>query len=68
MLLLWMGSVYVALFFYACGIHIRQHRFYQLHELFDKLAEEVGAYVDLLIERVTTLTGSLYSGRAHIRE
>ena len=25
MLLLWMGSVYVALFFYACGIHIRQY-------------------------------------------
>ncbi len=25
MLLLWMGSVYVALFFYVCGIHIRQY-------------------------------------------
>jgi starvation-inducible DNA-binding protein len=32
--------------------------FYQLHELFDELAEQVEGYVDLIAERATTLGGT----------
>lgn len=32
--------------------------FYQLHELFDEMATELEAYVDMVAERVTTLGGT----------
>jgi starvation-inducible DNA-binding protein len=37
--------------------NVKGMQFYQLHELFDKLAAEVEGYVDLLAERVTALGG-----------
>ena len=37
--------------------NVKGAQFYQLHELFDKLAEEVEDYVDLIAERVTALGG-----------
>ena len=38
--------------------NVRGAEFFQLHELFDKLADEVEEYVDLIAERVTTLGGT----------
>ena len=38
--------------------NVRGPEFFQLHELFDKLADEVEGYVDLIAERVTTLGGT----------
>jgi starvation-inducible DNA-binding protein len=37
--------------------NVKGMNFYQLHELFDKLAEGVEEYVDLVAERVTALGG-----------
>lgn len=37
--------------------NVKGRDFYQLHELFDKLAEAVEEYVDLLAERATALGG-----------
>ncbi len=37
--------------------NVKGAQFFQLHELFDKLAEEVEEYVDLIAERVTALGG-----------
>jgi starvation-inducible DNA-binding protein len=37
--------------------NVKGPNFYQLHLLFDTLAEEVEDYVDLIAERVTTLAG-----------
>jgi starvation-inducible DNA-binding protein len=38
--------------------NVRGAQFYPLHELFDKLAEELDGYVDLIAERATALGGS----------
>src|SRR5215470_14314494 len=38
--------------------NVRGSEFFQLHELFDKLADEVEEFVDLIAERVTTLGGT----------
>jgi starvation-inducible DNA-binding protein len=38
--------------------NVKGPQFFQLHELFDKLAEEVEGYVDLVAERATTLGGT----------
>jgi starvation-inducible DNA-binding protein len=38
--------------------NVKGKDFFQLHELFDKLAGEVEEYVDLVAERVTTLGGT----------
>jgi starvation-inducible DNA-binding protein len=38
--------------------NVKGPQFFQLHELFDKLAEEVEEYVDLIAERATTLGGT----------
>jgi starvation-inducible DNA-binding protein len=38
--------------------NVKGMHFFQLHELFDKLAEEVEEYVDLIAERATTLGGT----------
>jgi starvation-inducible DNA-binding protein len=37
--------------------NVKGPQFYQLHELFDKLAEEIEDHVDTLAERVTSLGG-----------
>ena len=37
--------------------NVKGPQFYQLHELFDKLAHELEEYVDLIAERVTALGG-----------
>ncbi len=37
--------------------NVKGAQFYQLHELFDKLAEEIESDVDLIAERVTALGG-----------
>jgi starvation-inducible DNA-binding protein len=37
--------------------NVKGAQFYALHELFDKLAEELEGYVDLIAERVTALGG-----------
>jgi starvation-inducible DNA-binding protein len=37
--------------------NIKGAQFFQLHELYDKLAEELEDYVDLIAERVTALGG-----------
>ncbi len=37
--------------------NVKGEQFYKLHELFDKLADELEDYVDLIAERVTTLGG-----------
>lgn len=37
--------------------NVKGAQFFQLHELFDKLAEELASYVDLIAERVTALGG-----------
>jgi starvation-inducible DNA-binding protein len=38
--------------------NVKGKDFYQLHELFDTLATEAEAYVDLVAERITTLGGT----------
>jgi len=38
--------------------NVKGAQFYQLHELFDKLAEEVEGFVDLIAERATALGGT----------
>jgi starvation-inducible DNA-binding protein len=38
--------------------NVKGPQFFQLHELFDKLAEGVEEYVDLIAERVTALGGT----------
>lgn len=38
--------------------NVKGPEFFQLHELFDKLAGEAEAYVDLIAERVTALGGT----------
>jgi starvation-inducible DNA-binding protein len=38
--------------------NVKGMHFIQLHELFDKLAEEIEEYVDLIAERATTLGGT----------
>ena len=38
--------------------NVKGTNFYQLHELFDELAEEVLGFVDLIAERVTQLGGT----------
>ncbi len=38
--------------------NVKGIQFYQLHELFDKLAEEVEEYIDLIAERATALGGT----------
>jgi starvation-inducible DNA-binding protein len=38
--------------------NVKGMHFFQLHELFDKLAEEVEEYIDLIAERVTALGGT----------
>ena len=38
--------------------NVKGMQFYQLHELFDKLAEEVEEYIDLIAERATALGGT----------
>jgi starvation-inducible DNA-binding protein len=38
--------------------NVKGMQFFQLHELFDKLAEEIEEYVDLIAERATTLGGT----------
>lgn len=38
--------------------NVKGSAFFQLHELFDRLAEEVEEYVDLIAERVTALGGT----------
>ena len=37
--------------------NVKGAQFYQLHKLFDKLADELEDFVDLIAERVTTLGG-----------
>ncbi len=37
--------------------NVKGTQFYQLHRLFDKLAEELEDFIDLIAERVTTLGG-----------
>jgi starvation-inducible DNA-binding protein len=37
--------------------NVKGAQFYSLHELFDKLAEEVEGYVDLIAERATAMGG-----------
>lgn len=37
--------------------NVKGAQFYSLHELFDKLAGELGGYVDLIAERATALGG-----------
>ncbi len=37
--------------------NVKGAQFFQLHELFDKLAEELAGYADLIAERVTALGG-----------
>jgi starvation-inducible DNA-binding protein len=37
--------------------NVKGAQFFQLHELFDKLAEELQGYVDLIAERATALGG-----------
>jgi starvation-inducible DNA-binding protein len=37
--------------------NVKGAQFYQLHELFDRLAEELEGYVDLIAERATALGG-----------
>jgi starvation-inducible DNA-binding protein len=37
--------------------NVKGAQFYQLHELFDKLAAEVTGYVDMIAERATSLGG-----------
>lgn len=37
--------------------NVKGAQFYQLHQLFDKLAEELEEFVDLIAERVTALGG-----------
>ena len=38
--------------------NVKGKDFYQLHELFDQLAKELEAYVDLVAERITALGGT----------
>ncbi len=38
--------------------NVKGMQFFQLHELFDKLAEEVEEYIDLIAERATALGGT----------
>jgi len=38
--------------------NVKGAQFFQLHELFDKLADEAQEYVDLIAERVTALGGT----------
>jgi starvation-inducible DNA-binding protein len=38
--------------------NVKGREFYQLHELFDQLATELEAFIDLVAERVTTLGGT----------
>lgn len=38
--------------------NVKGPEFFQLHELFDKLADEAAGYVDLIAERVTALGGT----------
>jgi starvation-inducible DNA-binding protein len=38
--------------------NVKGPEFFQLHEMFDKLGEDVEEYVDLIAERVTTLGGT----------
>ncbi|MGF1461038.1 MAG: DNA starvation/stationary phase protection protein Dps [Leptolyngbyaceae cyanobacterium] len=38
--------------------NVKGKDFYQLHELFDEMAEEVEEYVDMVAERVTALGGT----------
>src|SRR5215510_9326487 len=38
--------------------NVKGPEFFQLHELFDKLADEVEEYIDLIAERVTALGGT----------
>ena len=38
--------------------NVKGPEFFQLHELFDKLADEAEGYVDLIAERVTALGGT----------
>jgi starvation-inducible DNA-binding protein len=38
--------------------NVKGSAFFQLHELFDKLADEAAAYVDVIAERVTALGGT----------
>lgn len=38
--------------------NVKGKDFYQLHKLFDELAEEVETYVDMLAERITALGGT----------
>ncbi len=38
--------------------NVKGAQFYQLHELFDKLAAETAEYVDLIAERATSLGGT----------
>ncbi len=38
--------------------NVKGPQFHQLHELFDKLAEELEGYVDLIAERATALGGT----------
>jgi starvation-inducible DNA-binding protein len=38
--------------------NVKGAQFYQLHELFDKLADEMAEYVDLMAERATALGGT----------
>lgn len=38
--------------------NVKGKDFYQLHKLFDELAEEVEDYVDMLAERITSLGGT----------
>jgi starvation-inducible DNA-binding protein len=45
--------------------NVKGAQFYSLHELFDKLAEELESYVDLIAERATTL-GGLACGTARM--
>ncbi len=38
--------------------NVKGMEFYQLHELFDELAEELLGYVDMIAERITALAGT----------
>lgn len=38
--------------------NVKGPQFFQLHELFDKLADEVEEHIDVIAERVTTLGGT----------
>ena len=42
---------------YLAHWNVKGAQFFQLHELFDKLAEELQGYVDLIAERATALGG-----------